>query len=402
MSPNLILKVSFSSLARHKTRTFLTTLGIIIGTMSIIAVMSLGEGAKHGVKKEIERLGVNFILALSKPPKQRMMLGSKLFKQSTLDTIVKECSDISLYSPIIIRNEIAVYEGSNIRTNVVGTNDVYFDIRKWTTKQGKLFSESDTKSSRKVAILGKTAAEELFFGESPVGKTVRIKKIPFKVIGVLDEKGVNPGGNDEDDTIFIPLKTMQRKIAGVIDKFAAIIFSVDDKNLIKKTTNQISEIIKQERRIDEGEEEDFTLFTQDDISQTIDTTYKILNLLLLAIASIALVVGGIGIMNIMLVSVTERTREIGIRMALGAKQHHILNQFLLEAVTICLFGGILGLIGGVGLAAIISNFFSWGIIVSKFSIFISILSSALIGIFFGFYPAYKASNLNPVDALAER
>jgi putative ABC transport system permease protein len=364
--------------------------------------MSLGEGAKNRVGQAIDKLGQNFIIALSKPAKQKMMLGKKFFKQSTLDAIIAECDGIAKVSPASIQNVVATYNGESQRTNAVGVTPEYFPIREWGVIQGNLFSESDNRSAKKVALIGLTVKKELFGQADPIGKTIRIKNIPLKVIGVLEEKGTNPGGQDEDDVIFMPLSTFQRKIAGVINKFQAMIFSAKNKDDITKTALQISAIIRQQHRLKPGDEEDFTLFTQDDISQATDATFAILNMLLFAIASIALVVGGIGIMNIMLVSVTERTREIGIRMAIGAQQSHILNQFLFEAVIICLAGGLIGVIIGFLISAAISTGFGWGIFISKIAVVTSLTSSIFIGIFFGYYPAYKASTLNPVDALAER
>ena len=402
MNINLLFRMSLRSLSKHKTRSLLTTLGIVIGVTAIITVMSIGQGAKHRVRQEIERLGENFIIALSKPVKQRMMLGKKMFKQSTLDAIKNECEGIDKVSPASMQNVVTTYEGESQRSNAVGVAPIYFPIREWNLVAGDFFTESDQRAARKVVLIGLTVKKELFGNTNPIGKTIRIKNIPFKVIGVLGEKGTNPGGQDEDDTVFMPLSTFQRKIAGVINKFQAMIFAAKSKGVITKTALQIGEILRQQHRLKPGDEDDFTIFTQDDISQATDATYTILNLLLFAIASIALIVGGIGIMNIMLVSVTERTKEIGIRMALGAHQSHILNQFLLEAIIICLFGGLIGMTCGIGCSILISSLFAWPIFISKLSIAISIVSSFFIGIFFGYYPAYTASTLNPVDALAER
>ena len=282
MNIKLLLRISLRSLQRHKMRSLLTTLGIIIGVTAIITVMSLGEGAKHKVGREIDKLGQNFIIALSKPAKQKMMLGKKFFKQSTLDAILDECEGIKDASPASINNVVATYDGTSQRTNAVGVMPRYFPIREWDVVQGSMFTESDIKSARKVVVLGQTTKKELF-GEDidPIGKTIRIKNIPFKVIGILDAKGTNPGGQDEDDTLFMPLSTFQRKIAGLINKFQAILFSAKSKDTITRTALQISEIIRQQHRLKPGDEDDFTLFTQDDISQATDATFIILNLLLL-------------------------------------------------------------------------------------------------------------------------
>ncbi|MCK4517548.1 ABC transporter permease [Candidatus Babeliales bacterium] len=402
MNMMLLVQVALRSLFKHKTRSLLTTLGIIIGVTSIISIMSLGQGAKHRVGQEIEKLGTNFIVALSKPAKQRMIIGKKQFKQTTLDAIRYECENIASSSPALLQDVVATYEGESQRTSAIGILPCYFTIREWPLAKGRIFTESDVRGGKKVVILGKTVAKELFSDTEPINQTIRIKNIPFRIIGILDEKGANPAGQDEDDMVFLPITTMQRKIAGVINKFMAMIFSIKDKNDIDRTALQISSVIRQQHRLKPDDEDDFTIFTQDDISQAAQTTYVILNLLLFAVASIALVVGGIGIMNIMLVSVSERTQEIGIRMALGAQQHHILNQFLLEAIIICLMGGIIGVLLSVGLTGVISQIFSWPIFISKMAVVISLLSCIFIGLFFGYYPAYMASQLNPVDALAER
>lgn len=402
MKLTLLLKMAFHSLGKHKSRSLLTTLGIIIGVTAIITVMSLGEGAKYRVREEIQKLGTNFIIAIAKSPKQQMMVGKKMFKEATLEAILNECDGIRYHSPAILQNTITTYEGASNRPNVTGVLPDYFAIREWPIILGDYFTNHDVKAGKKVALLGKTAAKELFDLSDPIGKTIRIKKIPFKIIGVLDSKGTNPGGQDEDDTVFIPLTTMQRKISGVTNKFMAMLFAAKSKEVVPQTTQQIISIIRQQHHLKHGEDDDFTIFTQDDISQVTDSAYAILNLLLFAIASVALLVGGIGIMNIMLVSVTERTREIGIRMALGAKQKEILNQFLYEAIIICIAGGIVGVIAGITSAVVVATVFGWPIFISKIAVLISVASSVLIGIFFGYYPAYKASNLNPVDALAER
>lgn len=402
MNIMMLLRIAVRTLNKHKMRSMLTTLGIIIGVTAIITVMSLGEGAKHGVRREIDKLGANFIIALSKPEKQKMMLGKTFFKQSTLDAILEECEGIEQASSAMMQNIVATHDGDSQRTNAAGVEPQYFSITEWPLEAGDFFTPSDVKSAKKVALVGLTVKRELFGNSDPVGKMIRIKNIPFRVIGVLGKKGVNPGGQDQDDMIFMPISTFQRKIGGVIDKFQAILFSARDKNEISRTALRIASVIRQQHRLKPGDEDDFTIFSQDDITQATDATFAILNLLLFAIASIALIVGGIGIMNIMLVSVTERTQEIGIRMALGAQQHHLLNQFLIEAIIICLLGGLIGVGIGAGVSSLICHAFSWPIFVSKLAVGISLTSSIFIGIFFGYYPAYKASMLNPVEALSER
>ncbi len=249
MNINLLTKVAIRSLRRHKMRSMLTTLGIIIGVIAIITVMSIGEGAKERVKQEIEKLGTNFIIALSKPVKQKMMLGKKMFKQSTLDAIVDECEGIDKFSAAIVENMVAIHNGESQRTQAIGVDPDYFTIRDWPIQNGNFFTDSDKRSSTKVVLIGQTVKKELFGAKDPIGKIIRIKNIPFKVIGVLGEKGTNPGGQDEDDTIFMPITTFQRKIAGVINKFVAMIFSAKNKAEVAKTALQIATNIKQKHTL---------------------------------------------------------------------------------------------------------------------------------------------------------
>lgn len=400
----MLFFTAMRSLGNHKTRSLLTTLGIIIGVVSIIAVMSIGEGAKYRVGKEIEKLGTNFIIVIATQPKHFAMRGSGLYmtlKEADYKSLLDECDDIALISPGVQAPAKVVYEGSNWQTLITGLNEHYLEIRQWKLTRGEFFTEQDVRSGNKVAVLGITVAKELFKDEDPIGKTIRIKRLPFKIIGVAEEKGRSPDGRDQDDTVMAPVTTVQRKIMGRTN-YGAFLMSAKSKERLSAAAAQVRSILRQRHRLKEGEDDDFTLFTQDDISQATDAASAVLNLLLLVIASISLIVGGIGIMNIMLVTVTERTKEIGIRMALGATTQNILTQFLLEAVTICLFGGLLGVVLGVSTAIIVGNILGWPIYISPMSVLLSLGSSIFIGLFFGYYPAYKASQLDPVEALIER
>lgn len=393
------------SLNKHKMRSLLTTLGIIVGVVSIIAVMSIGEGAKDKVKKEIEKLGTNFIIVIGGSPKGVMATkgggGTHLtLKESDYKAIIRECGDIDKASPGLMRMFKVVHEGKNWQTMIGGINEQYLDIRNWKVEQGEYLTEQDVKSAKKVALLGKTIQKELFGTKDAVGKTIRIKNIPFKVIGILEERGKSPDGRDEDEVIFMPITTLQRKLAGVqSDRFMALLLSAKNKDRMNFAANEIKAILRQQHKLSQKDEDDFTLFTQDDISKASDSASAVLNILLLVIASISLIVGGIGIMNIMLVTVTERTKEIGIRMAIGASTEAILNQFMLEAVLICLMGGLFGILLGSSIALLAGHILGWPIVISIKSIVISLSSSILIGLFFGYYPAKKAAQLNPVDAL---
>ncbi|HBS47659.1 TPA: multidrug ABC transporter substrate-binding protein [Candidatus Dependentiae bacterium] len=399
----LLLQSALRSLSKHKTRSLLTTLGIIIGIISIISVMSIGEGAKFRVNKEIQGLGTNFIIILSGEPKHRAMGPgmSTSLKDKDFRAIMDECEDIYQASPAIMRIAKVVRENQNWKTTIAGVDSNYLDIRQWPLAEGDFFSPQDMRSGNKVAVLGKTVRKELFGTEEVLGKTIRIKGLPFKVVGVLTEKGKMPNGMDQDDAILAPFSTVQRKIAG-IHGMGAIIISVATSDKMDKTTQQIRSVLRQTRKLQPDDDDDFTLFSQNDVAQAADAATKVLNMLLMIIASISLLVGGIGIMNIMLVTVTERTKEIGIRMALGATTYKILTQFILEAIIICLFGGLIGLACGIVLSKVVGITLGWPVVISAKPVILSLSSSILVGLFFGYYPAYKASRLNPVEALIER
>lgn len=393
---------AFRSLRNHKVRSLLTTLGIIIGVVSIIAVMSIGEGAKVRVNQTIEKLGSNFIIVLGASPKhlsQRSGVALTL-KPADLAAIQYECDDIAYISPGVMLPIKAISDRANWQTMIGGVNQDYALVRNFKLKAGEFITEQDVLTGTRVAVLGSVVARELFGTENPLGKTIRIKRLPFKVIGLLEDLGKSPDGRDQDDIIFAPVKTVQRKLMGK-NYYSAFLLSTKTKERMGATATIIKAILRQKHNLREGDEDDFTFFTQDDISQATDAASQVLNLLLLIIASISLIVGGIGIMNIMLVSVTERTKEIGIRMALGATTKAILIQFILEAVTICLTGGIVGMLLGIGASELIGFILGWPIFISKSALAISLGSSALIGLFFGYYPAYKASQLNPVEALLD-
>ncbi len=404
MNTLLIAQTAFRTLRHHTIRSVLTTLGIIIGVVSIIAVMSIGAGAKYRVNQTIQKLGTNFIILLGGSPKHLSQSHGGVgytIKPADLATVKDECEDIDLISPGVIYPTKVVYEGANWQPMIGGVNESYFEIRQWPLMDGTYITEQDVKSGSKVAVIGQTVKKELFGALDPMGKVIRIKKLPFKVIGVLSERGKTPDGRDEDDVIFAPYTTVLRKIIGK-NNFSALIMSAKNKERLNAATEQVRAIIRQRHRLLETDEDDFTIFTQDDIAKATDSASMVLNLLLFIIASISLVVGGIGIMNIMLVSVKERTKEIGIRMALGATTQNILTQFILEAIIICLIGGFVGVLLGVGIAETIGFVLEWPIFISKYAVTISLFSSAMIGLFFGFYPAYQAAMMNPVEALVEK
>ena len=405
MKLKIILRSAFNSLARHTTRSLLTTLGIIIGITAIIAVLAIGEGAKYRIKKQIEGLGTNFILVLGGDSRylSRRSGGAKLtLSYHDLNAIKNECEGISEIAPGIQSPTVSQYEGSNWATLIGGISHNYLSIRSWSMESGDFFTEQDQAIGSKVAVLGQTVKRELFGLSDPVGKTIRIAGSPFKVIGVLSERGRRPDGSDEDDIIMTPITTVQRKIKGIRTKFGAMIISAKSEDVIDKTAAQIRGILRQQHAISREKDDDFTLFTQNDIAQASDAAAMVLNILLLIIALISLIVGGIGIMNIMLVTVVERRKEIGIRLALGATTADIRSQFIFEAILICMMGGLVGVVLGVSIAYGIGYLLGWPIVIAPFSIVLSFGCSTLTGIFFGYYPAHQASMLHPVEALAER
>jgi putative ABC transport system permease protein len=404
----IILRVSFKSLLQHPMRSLLTMLGIIIGVLSIVTVRSIGEGAKIKVAQQIQNLGSNFVIAIAGSTKNRNVSGGRgsqgalTLKKKEFDIIEGEIPYIAYASPGIGTSVTARYEEQNWKTTLIGTNEVYPSIRVWPCISGAYFNQNDVNSASKTIVLGLTVAQKLFGNNDPTGKKIRINKIPFLILGVLTPKGKRPDGRDEDDMIFAPWTTVQRKIMGLTDGFSVFIFSATNKESTPKLVNEIRSILRQQHKLTPQDEDDFTVFSQDEIAKASDQAQTALTLLLLLIASIALLVGGIGIMNIMLVTVSERTKEIGIRLALGAQTSDILLQFVIESIIICIIGGSIGIGLGIGCALLIGSLLQWTIRIAISSIILGLGSSICIGLFFGYYPAYIASSMNPVDALAER
>jgi putative ABC transport system permease protein len=399
------LKISLRALRVNKMRSALTMLGIIIGVGAVIAMLAIGTGASERISQQIASIGSNLIIILPGSTTSgglRMGSGGQpTLTKDDADAILKECSAVQDVAPVLNGAAQVVYSNQNWSTGVYGTTPGMLNIRDWPLASGRPFTEQDVRSATKVCLLGLTVVENLFGSIDPIGQVVRIKKIPFTVIGVLERKGQSPQGQDQDDTIYIPVTTAQKKIfgttfPGMVRSIMVKARSAEDLDTAEK---QINELLRQRHRIGPKKENDFTVRNLTQIMQVREESSKVFTLLLGAIASVSLLVGGIGIMNIMLVSVTERTREIGIRMAVGAKTWDIRMQFIIEALTLSLIGGIIGIIVGVSGSEIIAAIFGWSTIVSPLSIFMAFGFSGLVGIFFGFYPAYKASLLNPIDAL---
>lgn len=399
------IKLALSALRINKLRSFLTMLGIIIGVGAVIALVIIGNGAKTKLAQTVESLGTNLLIVRSGSVTSggtRMGMGST--PSITLDdakAIMEECSAVSGVAPQVRAAAQIVYSNQNWNTVVMGITPDMLDLRTWKISEGRRLVQSDIDGSAKVCILGKTVVDNLFMGESPIGKVIRINKTLFTIIGTLEPKGQNLMGEDQDDLIYIPLSTAQKRIiASQLPNVVGVIMvqAVSGKQL-KAAEQQVNDLLMQRHHIGAGREQDFMVVNLAEMAGVATKMAATMSLLLGAIASISLLVGGIGIMNIMLVSVTERTREIGIRMAIGAKDVDILFQFLTEAVVLSLVGGFIGTVFGVSISAIVSSYLKWPLIISASAIVLAFTFSAGVGIFFGFYPAKRASQLNPIEAL---
>jgi putative ABC transport system permease protein len=397
-----IIRSAFRALRRNKMRSFLTMLGIIIGVAAVIAMLAIGQGAEYSVKQQISSLGTNVLIVFPGSQQQgglRVGAGSMTtLTEEDAAAIQKECPAVAYVSPGTRSGGQVVAGNLNWGTSIEGTGADYLEIRKWAIEYGDFFSEQDVKGATKVCVLGRTVADALFPESSPVGQTIRLRNMPAKVIGVLAKKGQNAMGQDQDDIILAPYTTVLRRFSH-FPYLRQILISATSPNSIPEAERQIKELLRMRHKTAFYDQDDFTIRNQSDLAATATATTEILTILLASIAGVSLLVGGIGIMNIMLVSVTERTREIGIRMSVGARSQDILSQFLVEALVLSLLGGILGIALGVGGSVAISKLASWPTIVTAFSIILSFGFSIAIGIFFGFYPARKAAQLNPIDAL---
>ncbi len=398
-------RISFRALRVNKMRSALTMLGIVIGVAAVIAMLSVGTGASTQISEQISSMGSNLIMVLPGATTAggvRMGMGSQpTLTLGDAEAIQKESSAVADVAPVISEVAQVVYGNQNWSTGVVGTTPSMINVRDWHLSSGRPFTDQDVKNAIKVCLLGQTVVDNLFGDVNPVGQIIRIKKIPFTVAGVLAVKGQSPNGQDQDDTIFVPVTTAQKRLFGTTFPGMVRILMVKAKSTenLPAAEKQITELLKQRHHIGPKQEDDFTVRNLTQFMQAAEQSTRVMTLLLGSIASVSLIVGGIGIMNIMLVSVTERTREIGIRMAVGAKTWDIRLQFIIEALTLSLIGGAVGIAAGVSSSKAVAMLAGWPTIVSPFSILIAFGFSGLVGIFFGFYPAYKASLLNPIDAL---
>jgi putative ABC transport system permease protein len=396
-----ILKVGMKAIARNKLRSTLTALGIIIGVACVIAMIAVGGGAQAAVQAQISSLGTNFLMVFpgtSTSSGARIFTGQSTLTEDDVAAVRAECPSVAYVSPMSRSSAQVVYGNLNWGTSIQGVGVEWPFVRSWNIEKGSFFDDTEIRSAAKVCILGATVANALFGDQSPIGQMVRIKNFPFKVIGVLESKGGSTMGQDQDDTVIAPYTTVMKllKRSSKIDMFMA---SATSRNTVDQAQTEIDALLRQRHRLQPGQDPDFMIRSQQEIAQTADQTSRQMSALLAAIASISLLVGGIGIMNIMLVSVTERTREIGIRMAIGAKSRDILTQFLIEALTLSIAGGAIGIALGIATSRFLAWKQQWPIVLSPQAVLLAFGFSAAIGIFFGFYPARKASRLDPIDAL---
>lgn len=397
--------IALRAVKANKMRSILTSLGIIIGVAAVIVMLAIGNGAQLTIQNEMKSMGTNLIMirsGTSTSGGQRMGHGSQpSMKAADGNAIQEKISGIRLAAPVLSDTGQIVYGNANWSTSITGTDNRFFEIKDWDLAYGRLFSDADIKNAGKVAILGTTVVKELFGDVDPLGKTIRIKGIPFSVIGVTVSRGQSSHGTDQDDIVYIPLSTAQKKVTGIAfpDMVKMIMLQAVDAQSTYTSQEEIRILLRQRHNLGSNKEDDFVIMNLTQMMEMMEKSTQVLTILLGSIASISLLVGGIGIMNIMLVSVTERTREIGIRMAIGAKSWDIRLQFLTEALVLSLIGGLIGIIIGLAGVWLISTFSTFKAVVSIFYIVLPFSFAGFVGLFFGFYPAYKASLLNPINAL---
>ena len=400
-----MLSEAWHAMSANRLRTFLTMLGMVIGVGAVVLMMAIGEGAQQSIKRSIDSMGSNLFVILSGSSSSsgsRSASGSSSSLNMNDATAIGDLDDINAFAPISVGNAQIIYAGNNSNSAIVGTTPSYFSIRRWDVESGELFSDSDIRSANRVALVGKTVVENLFGDDiDPIGKTIRIKKSPFTILGVLESKGQSFDGRDQDDTIIVPITTAQRKLFGnqIPGSVRMIMAQAKSEKYMGVAEEAISDLVRQRHNIRENAESDFSIRNLTAMAKTASDTAKTMSMLLGAIASISLLVGGIGIMNIMLVSVTERTREIGIRMAIGAREKDILLQFLLEACVISIVGCVIGVALGLGGALLVKKMVGAEILISMQSIILAFSVAASVGVFFGYYPASKAAKLHPIEAL---
>ncbi len=403
MNINNLLKIALKALNNNKMRCFLTMLGVIIGVGAVIAMLAIGQGSKNSIKAQISEMGSNMIMIMPGAERRGGVRQSsddmQTLKPADYEAIVNQATTIAHITPSVNSSGQWINGNNNYPSQAQGVNSQFLDIRQRKVAKGEMFTEEDVKTAAKVCVLGKTLVDNLFpDGSDPIGKIVRFGKIPMTIIGVLEEKGYNTMGQDQDDLALVPYTTVMKRVLAT-DYLQGIQASALDEEMTSQTIDEITEILRTQHKLRDGEEDNFTIRSMQELAEMISSTSSMMTVLLAAVAGISLLVGGIGIMNIMIVSVTERTREIGLRMSIGATGRDIMMQFLIEAIIISVTGGLLGiLLGGVA-TWMISVIAHWPVQIDISSVILSFVVCTVIGIIFGFYPAAKASNLDPIEAI---
>ena len=401
----MIFKVAWLALMRNKVRSFLTALGIIVGIAAVIAVVSIGNGASFNMKEQINTMGDNVVMvfpgSLSTGGVRGGVGGAQTLTTGDGEAMKRDFPElIKAWTPVVRAGGQAMFMQNNWATQFQGVNPDFVIVRKWDVEQGAFFTDADLRARSRVCVIGKTIVDKLFDGQPLVGETIRIRNMPFQVIGILQEKGTNSMGQDQDDIIILPFTTVRSVLRrGAFDNVDQLVFSMYDMSQLDETRKQLGLLLRQRHRLADDMDDDFSILDMTEITKMATQISSLMTILMIVVASISLMVGGIGIMNIMLVSVTERTKEIGLRMAIGATPHAILAQFLTESAVLSMLGGIIGVALGVLGARIVGEVQGWPIAITMSSIAVSFAFSAGVGIFFGFYPALRASRLNPIDCL---
>jgi len=400
----MIIRVAFRALIRNKMRAALTMLGIIIGVSAVIAMVSIGQGASASVQAQISNFGTNLLFVSAGAQNVGGVRsgtgdnGTNTLTEDDLQAIQREVPSISMISPMVNSRSQLVVGNQNWNTSIQGVSEQLPGIRKWTIDSGEFFTDADVRSSARVIVLGQTVVDNLFSGMDPVGQSVRVMNLPFRVVGVLGRKGQDPQGRDQDDIAFAPYTTVQKKLLGN-NRIQVAYVSAISADATYTAQLQITDLLRQRHKLSGNQPDDFTVRNMSDVAEAANETNSIMTWLLGSIAGVSLLVGGIGIMNIMLVSVTERTREIGVRLAIGARSSAVKKQFLIESIVLSLTGGIIGILFGVVASLAIPMMLGWPTLVSTAAIVGSVIFSAAVGIFFGYYPARKAAALDPIEAL---
>lgn len=400
-----LISIALKALGNNKMRCFLTMLGIIIGVSSVIVMLAIGQGSKESIKEQVSEMGSNMIMIhpgnMKRGGVAQDASSMQSLKLKDYENLKEECEYISAISPVVNSSGQLIYGANNHPCSVNGCNEDYLEIRKYKINSGEMFTQEDIRTAAKVCVVGKTVVDKLFTdGEEPLGRTIRFGSIPLTIVGVLESKGYNSMGQDQDDCVIAPYTTIQKRVLA-ITHLQSIFASAISEELTDKATEEMTKILRRNHRIetDDTDLDDFEIRSQEELATMMSSMSDIMTILLSCVAGISLIVGGIGIMNIMYVSVTERTKEIGLRMSVGARGKDILFQFLVESIIISVAGGILGIVFGIAVSSFLAIFSTWRISISVFSIILSFLVCSIVGIFFGWYPAKKAARLNPIEAI---